>query len=82
MTAAMMTTILRSRRTVRVTYYRDSDILSLDVVCGDRVERHILALALNDNDIDLREAMEAAIERGATKIAARHGLDVSRVDVD
>lgn len=82
MTAAMMTTILRSRRTVRVTYHRDADILSLDIVCGDRVEQHILALALNADDIDLRESMEAAIERAAAKIAERHGLDVSRMDVD
>lgn len=80
--AAMMTTILRDRRTVRVTYHRGSDILSLDVVCGDRVEQHVLALALNANDIELRESMEAAIERGAQTIARRRGLDVSRLDVD
>lgn len=80
--AAMMTTILQNRRTVRVTYHRASDILSLDIVRGDRVERHVLALALNDNDIELREAMEAAIERGAQAVATRHGLDVTRLDVD
>lgn len=74
----------RTRRTVRITYSRGTDTLSIDIARGDELEQHIIALSLRHRaygDED-RERMEACLERAAALVAERRGLDISRVDVD
>lgn len=74
----------RLRRTVRLTYSRSVDTLSIDIACGDEIEQHIIALSLRHRaygDED-RERMEGVLERAAALVAERRGLTISRVDVD
>ena len=69
------TTMIRAarnaRRTVRITFHRSDETLSVAVVHGDQVHRP-LAGGLRD---------EALADRFAAHYASAVGLDVSRLDI-
>lgn len=69
MTAAQITSVLATRKTVRIAYSRATMIYSVDVVLGDAVLDH---LTLTTNE-DLAEGYA----RSASHLL---GLDVTRLD--
>jgi hypothetical protein len=59
-----------NRRTVRVTYFRDTELLMVSVNQGEEV----ISGVIGTND-------EGLAERKAAAVASDLGLEVSRVDV-
>jgi hypothetical protein len=79
MSPAQVASVLAVRRTVRITYHRDTDFFQVTVRQGDQQLEWITS-ALPGKGWDL-ERVEAYIERQAASAARCRGLDISRVDV-
>jgi hypothetical protein len=79
MSPVQVASALAARRTVRITYHRDTDFFQVTVRQGDQQLEWITS-ALPGKGWDL-ERVEAYIERQAASAARSRGLDVSRVDV-
>ena len=71
---------LLARRTVRITYHREADRFTVDVVEGDNVVENITRIAVSLR-YDAEEA-ERLAEHCAARAARNHGLDITRLDVN
>lgn len=72
MTAVEVTSALGTRKTVRITYSRSTDLHRVDIALGQTLTEPLLA------NLVTAELAEVFAERAAYAL----GLDVTRVDVD
>jgi hypothetical protein len=66
----MIGSALRPRRTVRVTYYRSSNIFNVNLMIGDNV----ISNTVGTNKEDIAEGV-------AKRFSKYYGVDITRLDV-